>query len=492
MAISKILHMKDSGTSFHGKHLKASIDYIMNAEKTQNGTMVGSINCNVDDAFEQMQNTKRLFGKMERRQGYHLILSFKEDEVKPRVALEITDKFVKEYLGKSYEAVYVVHDNTDHVHSHIVFNSVSFLDGRKYRYEKGDWAKDIQPITNRLCEEYGLSIIDIEEERSGKKKANEHYKEWNEYRDGKFVWSDMIKRDIDACILQAIDFSQFEEMLIDKGYDTKHGKYFVVKPPGMNRFRRCNTLGELYSEENIRDRILKEDLAFYQQQNGIVKPKIVKCYVKRYRRGKLTKLQKRYYSKLYKLGKLKKKPYSQVWKYKNDIKKMQQLQKQYLFLSNHEIASAEELALAISNLSNQKKEIAKERSSIYKSRRKYKELFDIVDAMKGLESSEIAFANGDDFFIEEHKEWISYETQLKELGYSKDEVEKLRTHFDAEISSIKEKGKVLLKDLKIGDAIWKDVIAGVSDEALSINQDEKDIDNNREIKKEKSREQPRK
>ena len=71
----------------------------------------------------------------------------------PDTAFEITRRFVEEYLGKSYEAVYVVHDNTAHVHSHIVFNSVSFVDGKKYRYEKGDWAKYIQPITNNLCQE---------------------------------------------------------------------------------------------------------------------------------------------------------------------------------------------------------------------------------------------------------------------------------------------------------------------------------------------------
>lgn len=79
---------------------------------------------------------------------------------------------MEEYLGKSYEAVFVVHDNTAHVHSHIVFNSVSFVDGKKYRYEKGDWAKYIQPITNRLCQEYGLSIIDVDDEkRRGSTKA---------------------------------------------------------------------------------------------------------------------------------------------------------------------------------------------------------------------------------------------------------------------------------------------------------------------------------
>ena len=138
--------MKDCGGHFHGKHLKRSLDYVMNPEKTQDGRLVGAINCQVDSAFEQMKATKRKFGKVDKRQGYHIILSFKEDEVNPDTAFEITRRFVEEYLGKSYEAVYVVHDNTAHVHSHIVFNSVSFVDGKKYRYEKGDWAKYIQPI----------------------------------------------------------------------------------------------------------------------------------------------------------------------------------------------------------------------------------------------------------------------------------------------------------------------------------------------------------
>ena len=134
MAISKILHMKDSGNSFHARHLKRALDYVMNPEKTQGGRLVGAINCQADMAFEQMMDTKKQFGKTDKRQGYHIILSFKEDEVEPDRAFEITQKFVAEYLGDAYEAVFVVHDNTDHVHSHIVFNSVSFVDGKKYRY----------------------------------------------------------------------------------------------------------------------------------------------------------------------------------------------------------------------------------------------------------------------------------------------------------------------------------------------------------------------
>ena len=456
MAISKILHMKDSGNSFHARHLKRALDYVMNPEKTQGGRLVGAINCQADMAFEQMMDTKKQFGKTDKRQGYHIILSFKEDEVEPDRAFEITQKFVAEYLGDAYEAVFVVHDNTDHVHSHIVFNSVSFVDGKKYRYEKGDWAKYIQPITNKLCQEYGLSIIDVED--GSKEKQHENYKDWSEYREGSFVWADMIKRDFDACILQANDFSGFLELLSEKGYEVKQGKYLAVRPQGMTRFRRCKTLGENYSQEAIVERIAKEDLSFYQSQNEERQAAIVKCYVKRYRRAKMSGLQKRYYAKLYRIGKLKKKPYSQVWKYKDDIRKMHKLQEEYLFLVNHDIHSAEELVSVISSLTDKRKEVSAEKSRIYKARKRSRELFDIADDMKELEPAEKSFLQGDEFFTDEHLQWETLKQKLLSQGYSLEEVEALRKHYKEEYSKACAKERAVFKELNIGKSIWKSLI----------------------------------
>ena len=456
MAISKILHMKDSGNSFHARHLKRALDYVMNPEKTQGGRLVGAINCQADMAFEQMMDTKKQFGKTDKRQGYHIILSFKEDEVEPDRAFEITQKFVAEYLGDAYEAVFVVHDNTDHVHSHIVFNSVSFVDGKKYRYEKGDWAKYIQPITNKLCQEYGLSIIDVED--GSKEKQHENYKDWSEYREGSFVWADMIKRDLDACILQANDFRGFLELLSEKGYEVKQGKYLAVRPQGMTRFRRCKTLGENYSQEAIVERIAKEDLSFYQSQNEEKQAAIVKCYVKRYRRAKMSGLQKRYYAKLYRIGKLKKKPYSQVWKYKDDIRKMHKLQEEYLFLVNHDIHSAEELVSVISSLTDKRKEVSAGKSRIYKARERSRELFDIADDMKELEPAEKSFLQGDEFFTDEHLQWETLKQKLLSQGYSLEEVEALRKHYKEEYSKACAKERAVFKELNIGKSIWKSLI----------------------------------
>ena len=456
MAISKILHMKDSGNSFHARHLKRALDYVMNPEKTQGGRLVGAVNCQADMAFEQMMDTKKQFGKTDKRQGYHIILSFKEDEVEPDRAFEITQKFVAEYLGDAYEAVFVVHDNTDHVHSHIVFNSVSFVDGKKYRYEKGDWAKYIQPITNKLCQEYGLSIIDVED--GSKEKQHENYKDWSEYREGSFVWADMIKRDLDACILQANDFSGFLELLSEKGYEVKQGKYLAVRPQGMTRFRRCKTLGENYSQEAIVERIAKEDLSFYQSQNEEKQAAIVKCYVKRYHRAKMSGLQKRYYAKLYRIGKLKKKPYSQVWKYKDDIRKMHKLQEEYLFLVNHDIHSAEELVSVISSLTDKRKEVSAEKSRIYKARERSRELFDIADDMKELEPAEKSFLQGDEFFTDEHLQWETLKQKLLSQGYNLEEVEALRKHYKEEYSKACAKERAVFKELNIGKSIWKSLI----------------------------------
>ena len=462
MAISKILNMKDCGGHFHGKHLKKSLDYVMNPEKTQDGRLVGAINCQVDSAFEQMKATKRKFGKVDKRQGYHIILSFKEDEVNPDTAFEITRRFVEEYLGKSYEAVYVVHDNTAHVHSHIVFNSVSFVDGKKYRYEKGDWAKYIQPITNKLCQEYGLSIIDVDD--GSKEKEHESYKDWSEYREGSFVWADMIKRDLDSCILQAGNYEQFLELLSDKGYEVKQGKYLAVKPQGMTRFRRCKTLGDMYSDEAIRERIEKEDISFYREQQKEVQSVLCKCKVRRYRRAKMSGLQKRYYAKLYRIGKLKKKPYSQVWKYRDDIRKMHKLQEQYLFLVRHKIESAEELVSVLDNLTDKKKEASKEKSKTYKAKERFKDIFDKAEQIRELNDAESCYQSGDTFFEDEHNAWERLNTELLAQGYSVEEVESLRKKYESKYAQDCKAERAVSKELSLGRSIWKELTVSASAE----------------------------
>lgn len=448
--------MKDSGSGFHGRHLRRSINYILNPDKTGERRLVGGVNCQPDMAFEQMKETKRKFGKIDQRQGYHIVLSFKEGEITPDTAYELTEKFIQQYLKNQYEVVFSVHDNTDHTHSHIIFNSVSCINGRKYHYKKGDWEKEIQPITNKLCEEYGLSVLEIGDENSAPDRG---YQEWSVNRDGPFVWSDMIKRDIDACVLQNNTFEEFVEMLKEKGYEIKQGKYLAARPPGMNRFQRCKSIGYEYSEERIRQRILEEDMSSYlKKQQTEMKPQIVWCRVKRYRRAQMSGMQKRYYAKLYRIGMLKKKPYSQVYQYKEDIRKMHKLQQQYLFLARHNVKSSVELAATIMNLTDKRKEVSGEKSKIYRNQKKFEQLFQIADQMTSLKECENTFKNGDNFFEKEHVQWISLEQQLKDIGYTYEEMVELKDYYKKLFSEISQKEKSVFKELNLGKSIWKDTV----------------------------------
>lgn len=139
MAISKILHMKQAKSGYMAKHLANGLKYIMDPDKTENGRYTCGCNCMPDNALQQMLDTKRHFGKMDKRQGYHLIISFEEGGVSEDTAFEIVGQFVKEYLGSDFEAAYAVHNDTEHIHGHIIFNSVRCTTGYKYDYKNGEW-----------------------------------------------------------------------------------------------------------------------------------------------------------------------------------------------------------------------------------------------------------------------------------------------------------------------------------------------------------------
>ncbi len=464
MAICKILHMKDSGP-YHGRHLDQALKYILKEEKTQECRLAGAINCQLANAFEQMRATKQKFGKLDKRQGYHLIISFSEGEIDGDRAFKFLQRFAAEYLGEKYEAVYSVHDNTDHIHGHIIFNSVSFLDGRKFRYEKGDWAREIQPLVNRLCEEYGLSTIEIEDDP----RAHKEYQSFNDYRDGNFVWSDMVRRDLDACIVQAKDYEEFLKLLQEKGYEIKNahgeGKYFSIKPQGMYRFKRCKSLGQEYEEERIKQRILEEELGPPTPIDR--KSRIVYCKVKRYKRAKLSGMQKKYYRKLYQTSRLKKRAYSQAWQYRDEIKKMQKLQDQYLFLVKHNINSMEELLLVENALADKKKECGKERSRIYKARAKCNSLFDIAKEMSDYAEAEECFLDGDSYFKDEHECWEKLASKLKAQGYSYDEVLKLKEYYRSAYAKHLESYTAVSRELRVAKSIREDYLSAGTEQAYT-------------------------
>ena len=454
MAITKILTIGDSGVKFSGKHLEQAVSYILDREKTQGSRLVTGINCQPGKAYEQMAATKRKYGKTDKRQGYHLIISFEAGEVTPDTAFEIIRRFVGEYLGQDYEAVLAVHDNTAHVHGHIIFNSVNYLNGKKYRYEKGDWAKKIQPITNRLCEGYGLSTIEIEEHG---RKQNQRYKDWNEFRDGKFIWREMIQRDVDACVMQAEYFEEFLDLMVEKEYDIKLNKYLAVKPKGMQRFCRCKSLGEDYTGERIRERIRLESLETYAKRNHEQDSHTIELPKDEFlRRTKLTGIQKTYYAKICRLRHLERLPYSRAWEYREEIRKMQEVHEKYLFLVKNGIHSLTELMAVRDNLEEKTAECRKERRELYREKRQMEPLFSIADKMAELAPAEKSYQAGDDFFEKEHLRYQALEEQLRSEGYSMGETETLRKKYKDKGSGIYQRQLEIRKRLKMSGKMIKE------------------------------------
>ena len=155
MAITKILNIMESEGRNPASHLKNALEYIQNPDKTEECVLVGGINCLPDTAFEQMEETKNIFHKTGKRQGYHVIISFSpEEKVTAEQAMYVLEHFAKDVLGDDYEAVYAVHTDREHMHGHLIWNTT----GKKYNSPKGNWKNHLQPVTNKYCDELGLSI----------------------------------------------------------------------------------------------------------------------------------------------------------------------------------------------------------------------------------------------------------------------------------------------------------------------------------------------
>ena len=248
-------------------HLGRALEYIANPEKTRGGRYVAGINCPPAGhaAYETFWETKKYFGKdlMPRADGkrnrlaYHYKFSFVPGEVTEPVAWEIIKKVTEKLMGQEYEALCSMHVDKPHLHGHLIFNSVSSVDGRKYHYSNGDWRRQIQPVVNEICEKYGLSTISLEAEP---KTENLNHAEWQAKKEKSPNTSDALKLAIDRCIRRSGSYEQFLLAMADAGFDFRDGKYLSVKNPswGMERARRTNRLGEDYTKERIRERIAQE------------------------------------------------------------------------------------------------------------------------------------------------------------------------------------------------------------------------------------------
>ena len=352
MAITKILNIQESDGRNPASHLKNALEYIQNPDKTEECVLVGSINCLPDTAFEQMEETKNIFHKTGKRQGYHVIISFSpEEKVTAEQAMYVLEHFAKYVLGNDYEAVYAVHTDREHMHGHLIWNSVSMTTGKKYNSPKGNWKNHLQPITNKYCDELGLSIMLAEYSRNPKNISRDKWEK-------EMSMKDIILRDAKMCAYAAGNVEHFKYLMKRLGYVFKKDAWMEVQAPGFRYYHKLAKMDEMFSEDMLRHHV---DMPW------MAKPYFYSSDIRGLHRAKLSPFQKKFYAKLYRLRVVEQKRFVVGGaKYAEDLKRFHQLQDEYLLLVNNDIKSIVELVDFISEKEDRIQQIEDRQKEIYR------------------------------------------------------------------------------------------------------------------------------
>lgn len=346
--------------------LEDVIAYAGREEATNQRQLVTGINCNAGTARSEMMAVKKRFRKEDGTIAYHGYQSFREGEVTPEQAHRIGIRLAEELWGSRYQVLVATHlDKAHHLHNHFVVNTVSFVDGIKYyRSEKDYFA--MQRESDRLCREYGLSVI--ENPQRGKSK---HYGEWRAEQEGRPTYLSLIKADVDTAIRQSMTERQFFYHLRQMGYDIKVGKDITVRPYDRPHGRKLvRNFGEGYSLENIRRRILAQSRP---QREETPEPKRCRLHGDLKQAKKVTGFRALYFHYCYLLGVFPKKQNRQTGHVphalREDLIRAEELTDEARLLSRHRIDTLEQLNAYQADVESRLSSITEQRKNLYRKQR---------------------------------------------------------------------------------------------------------------------------
>ncbi|ESE31351.1 relaxase/mobilization nuclease domain protein [Eubacterium brachy ATCC 33089] len=252
MAVTKIHPIKTT--------LKKAIDYICNGDKTDDEIYVTTHLCSRENAHKEFEITKKQFGSRTKTLAHHLIQSFVPEEVSFEEAHQVGIELCEKILEGKYEYVLATHIDKDHIHNHIIFNSIDVDEGKVYHSYYGSYM-NIRNQSDRLCKEHNLSVIDVETQKEIneiKRRKFVNWYDWNEDKKGK-SYKSRLQFDMDRVIQKAINWEHFLKIMEQYGYEIKFGKHIAFKQKNQQRFTRAKTIGTNYTEEKIKERIRNKD-----------------------------------------------------------------------------------------------------------------------------------------------------------------------------------------------------------------------------------------
>lgn len=346
------------------------IEYAANPDKAEQRVFETAINCSsVETAYKEMVATKQKYGKEGKVLAYHYIESFKPGEVTPELAHKIGVEFAQKCFGDRFEVVIGTHLDRHHIHNHIVVNSVSFVDGGKFRSTPKSYYNEIRKISDELCRKYELSVIE-EPQHKGM-----HYAEWKAINEGKPTIRGQVREELDEIIKASPTMQVLWRELKRRGYVVhrrgENIKYTSIIPPFGKRPVRLDKLGTDYSEEAIKQRIIAQQNGIYiMQPSQFKKVYKVKGNIRTAPRKKLKGFQALYFHYLYLFKKIRKRrtPQRVSFFMREELIKLERYQKQFRFLYDNSIETAEQLKQYQSAQEERINDLVEQRKKLYNER----------------------------------------------------------------------------------------------------------------------------
>ncbi|RKJ40127.1 hypothetical protein D7X94_09700 [Acutalibacter sp. 1XD8-33] len=377
MAYDKIIAVRS--------RLDHCVDYVLNREKTDLAAVLGyignkdknisegtvletALNCSLETAHQDMMAIKQRWGKPGGVLGYHIIHSFAPGEVTPRQAHTLGVEFARRVLGEKYEVVVSTHLDHAHLHCHILFNSVSFVDGRKYQNTFKDYFGDIRGTSNRVSRENGLSTI----EPTGR---GRQYAEWKAENSGKPTIRGQVRQDIDFALAHSFTYKSFWAELARMGYEVKRGpnvKHTAIKPPGGKRFIRLEGLGTEYTEESLQKRLTHGRTEGNSMQSSPLPKFHRKCRIKRLGRPhpRLHGFRALYFRYIYLLRGMRPSRKSRLYSVKKEVTKLNRYVRQFQLLRENRIDTEEQLVEHMDSLDSQITGLVSRCKELYRQKRR--------------------------------------------------------------------------------------------------------------------------
>ncbi len=443
MAVTKILARKG--------RLSHAISYVLNGDKTEEHLLTATLNCDPGRECRQMLETKQRLGKTDGVQYYHIIQSFQPGEITPELALDIAKAFASEHLA-GYEAVIGVHTDRQHIHAHIVFNSVHADTGKKYHSNAQTYYKQIRAISDRLCREHGLSVV-----MRGEASRSLSYIEWLRQSRGQPTFRAMLEADLRRAVEDANDLGHFFLLMEHMGYKIRHGNRLGFRLRGTERFMIPGRRNPLFTEDGIRAAI-KGNLE--QIEAGISPAVRHRAPYQPYRKhGKYTGIMALYVHYLYLLGKIGKREYPprMTAELRQAAAQFDRFQEQFAFLREHDLASGAEVKVCREQLEQTLADLTKQRTMLNVRKKKRKEVYEALADAELLAPAYQLYTEGFSGMESEAGRYQAAVQVLDACGVSREQLRHEKAVLYDQLAEVNREIRQVRKQIKLCDAILKNV-----------------------------------